>query len=166
MKSRSRNELRYDTTKLAFLGLALLAAELSVLDTFRVAGARVEALVALSCLATLFARDTRQGLLTAWILGLIKDVGSSGPLGLHALLFLSAAWILLLIRQTLFRENILTQFVVAFLIAGGVVVATGLLAEGVSGSMIMGKALATALLTGVALPAIILLFRRVEWMAR
>ena len=158
--------IRYNTTKLAFIGAALLAAEVSVLDALRVAGSRVEALVALACLAALFARDTRQGLLTAWLLGLLKDVASSGPLGLHAILFLAAAWIVLLVRHVIFRENAFTQFAVAFLAAGGIVGATALVAGGIPAGMIAGKTLVSALLTGAVLPAIALLIRRVNWLAR
>lgn len=158
--------VQYDTTKLIFVGAALLAAEVSVLDALRVAGARVEALVALACLAALFARDTRQGLLTAWLLGLLKDVASSGPLGLHALLFLSAAWIVLLVRQAIFRENALTQFAVAFLGAAGIVGASALAAGGIPAGAVAEKTLVSALLTGAALPALALLVRRVRWIAR
>lgn len=160
----------YRTPRLAAIAAVLLALELTLLETWSVGDARPEALLALACFAALFARDARQGLTAAWLVGLIKDVGSSGPLGLHALLFLVAAWTMLQVRQVIFRESAVTQFGVAFAAACGVHLVSALLvAVGTGGlplGMVAGKTLVSALLTAVAAPPLHLLLRHVKWLVR
>jgi rod shape-determining protein MreD len=142
---------RYRTSKLLFLGAVLLACELTVLDRWAVQGARPEALLSLACFAALFARDSSQGLVASWLIGLLKDAGSAGPLGLHALLFLGAGAVVLQIRQILFRESPLTQLAVTFIAACWVNLAAALLVAltvgGIPIGVIVGKTLLSALLT-------------------
>ena len=142
---------KYRTSKLLFLGALLLACELTVLDRWAVKGARPEALLSLACFAALFARDSSQGLLASWLIGLLKDAGSAGPLGLHALLFLGAGAVVLQIRQILFRESPLTQLAVTFIAACWVNLAAALLVAltvgGIPIGVIVGKTLLSALLT-------------------
>ena len=144
---------RYSTTKLALLGAVALAFELTVLETCSVKGARAEMLLSLACFAALFARDSLQGLLASWIIGLLKDLGSAGPLGLHALLFLGAGWVVLQVRQVLFRESPLTQLGVTFIAACWVNVAAAITVSlsvgGIPLGVIVGKTLLSALLTAV-----------------
>ena len=130
---------RYSVTKLGVLATLLLALEMTLLETYSFSGARAEALLALACLAALFARDTRQGLLASWVIGLFKDVGSSGPLGLHALLFLGAGWVVLQVRQVLFRENALTQLTVGFIAACWVNLVSALFVSITAGSGVSGS---------------------------
>jgi rod shape-determining protein MreD len=159
---------RYSTTKLTVLAGAALAFEITVLDTFSFRGARAEVLLALACFAALFARDSRQGLAAAWIAGLVKDLGSAGPLGLHALLFLAAGWVVLQVRQVLFREAPLTQLTVAFVATCWVNTASALFVSATSGGIppmvILGKTLLAALLTAAATPVMLFLFRRWKWL--
>ena len=70
---------KYSTTKMLLLAAVLLACELTLLDCWAVKGARPEALLSLACFAALFARDSSQGLLASWLIGLFKDAGSAGP---------------------------------------------------------------------------------------
>lgn len=144
---------KYSTFKLLLLGGVLLAFELTVLDRWSVSGARAEALLSLACFAALFARDSGQGLLAAWLIGLLKDLGSAGPLGLHALLFLAAGGVVLQIRQVLFRESPLTQLAVTFVAACWVnlaaAVVVSLTVGGIPFGVIAGKTLLSALLTAV-----------------
>ena len=144
---------RYRTSKLLFLGAVLLACELTVLDRWAVQGARPEVLLSLACFAALFARDSSQGLVASWLIGLLKDAGSAGPLGLHALLFLGAGAVVLQIRQILFRESPLTQLAVTFIAACWVNLAAALVVAvtvgGIPVGVIVGKTLLSALLTAV-----------------
>jgi rod shape-determining protein MreD len=161
---------RYSTAKLLLLGAVLLACELTVLDRWAVQGVRPEALLSLACFAALFARDSSQGLLASWLLGLLKDAGSAGPLGLYALLFLGAGAVVLQVRQILFRESPLTQLAVAFIAACWVNLAAALVvAIGVGGipiGVILGKTLLSALLTaGLAIP-MLFTFRQAAWLVR
>lgn len=159
---------RYSTTKLTVLAGAALAVEITVFDTFSFRGARPEALLALACFAALFARDSRQGLAAAWIAGLVKDLGSAAPLGLHALLFLAAGWVVLQVRQVLYREAALTQLAVAFVATCWVNAASALFVSATSGGIpmgiILGKTFLAALLTAAVTPAMLLAFRRWKWL--
>jgi rod shape-determining protein MreD len=144
---------RYSTTKLLFLAAGALAFELTVLDSWSIKGARAEALLSLACFAALFAQDSLQGLAASWFIGLLKDFGSAGPLGIHALLFLSAGWVVLQVRQVLFRESPLTQLAVAFIAACWVNVAAAIVVSltvgGIPVGVIVAKTLLSALLTAL-----------------
>ena len=148
---------KYSTGKLLLLGAVLLACELTVLDRWSIRGARPEMLLSLACFAALFARDSSQGLLASWLIGLLKDAGSTGPLGLHALLFLGAGAVVLQIRQILYRESPLTQLAVTFIaacwvnLAAAIVVA--LTVGGIPLGVIAAKTVVSALLTaGLTIP--------------
>ena len=145
--------IKYSTGRLALLAAAALAFELTLLDSWSVGGARAEVLLSLACFAALFARDSAQGLTASWILGLLKDLGSAGPLGLHALLFLGAGWVVLQIRQILFRESPLTQLGVTFVAACWVNLVAAIVVSisvgGIPLGVIVGRTLLSALLTAV-----------------
>lgn len=106
---------RYRTERLLILGLIALVLELTVLGRVTLYGGRPELLMLLACFAALFSFRPRQAYWAAWILGLIKDLGSSSPLGFHAILFVAVAWFLILIRKVVFREHPLVQFIIVFL---------------------------------------------------
>jgi len=161
---------RYSTTKLAFWAAVALAAELTLLESWSIKGVRAEALLSLACFAALFARDSRQGLLASWMIGLFKDAGSAGPFGLHALLFLGAGWVVLQVRTVLFKESPLTQLAVAFLAACWVNAAAALFvcatAGGIPFGVIVGKTLLSAALTAGLTPFLHFTLAHVRWMTR
>jgi rod shape-determining protein MreD len=160
----------YRTTKLAFWGAVLLAAEITVLDRWAILGARPEALLALACFAALFAKDAGQGLVAAWWIGLVKDAGSVGPLGFHAILFLGAAAVVLHVRQVLFRESPLTQIAVAFLATCWVQALGALLVVATAGPIPLGvfllRTLVSAALTAALMPFLPPLLTRARWILR
>lgn len=161
---------RYSTAKLAAWGIVALAAEVTLLEAWSVQGARPEALLALACFAALFARDSAQGLLACWGIGLLKDAGSSGPLGLHALLFAVAGWAVLQVRQVLFRESPLTQLAVGFLAACWVNLAAAAFVSITAGSVPPGvlaaRTLLSALFTALLMPPLLLFLGRAKWAVR
>jgi rod shape-determining protein MreD len=142
---------KYSSGKLFLLATGALAFELTLSETWSVGGARAEALLSLACFAALFARDSSQGLLASWIIGLVKDFGSAGPLGLHALLFLGAGGVVLQIRQILFRDSPLTQLAVTFVAACWVNLAAAIVVSisvgGIPIGVTLGRTLLSALLT-------------------
>jgi rod shape-determining protein MreD len=162
--------VKYSTGKLAVLGAAALAFELTVLETWSVSGARAEVLLSLACFAALFARDSSQGLLASWIIGLMKDIGSTGPLGLHALLFLGASWVVLQIRLILFRESPLTQLGVTFVAACWVNLAAAVVVSisvgGIPIGVVAGKTLLSALLTAVLTVPLHFALMQARWLVR
>ena len=161
---------KYSTTKLLLLAAVLLACELTLLDSWAVKGARPEALLSLACFAALFARDSSQGLLASWLIGLFKDAGSAGPLGLHALLFLGAGAVVLQIRQVLFRESPLTQLAVTFIAACWVNLAAAIVVALSVGSIplgvIVGKTLLSALLTAALTVPMHFTLYQARWLVR
>jgi rod shape-determining protein MreD len=162
--------VKYSTAKLALIAAAALAFELTLLESWSVGGARAEVLLSLACFAALFARDSAQGLTASWILGLLKDVGSAGPLGLHALLFLGAGWVVLQTRQILFRESPLTQLGVAFVAACWVNLVAAIVVSisvgGIPFGVIIGKTLLSALLTAGLTVPLHLTLMQARWMVK
>lgn len=162
--------IKYSTFKLLLLGAVLLAFELTLLDRWAVAGARPEALLSLACFAAFFARDASQGLLASWLIGLMKDAGSAGPLGLHALLFLGTGAVVLQIRQVLFRESPVTQLAVTFVAACWVNLAAAVVVclsvGGIPIGVLLGKTLLSALLTAVLTVPMHLTLSQTRWMVR
>ncbi|MFN3484327.1 MAG: rod shape-determining protein MreD [Planctomycetota bacterium] len=162
--------IRYRTGKIAGLAAVALAAEMTILEACALRGARAEMVLSLACFAALFARDSRQGLLGAWLLGLLKDVAGAGPLGLHAILFLGAGWGVLQIRQVLFRESPVTQLAVAFAATCGVQAAQALFVALTAGAIPIGVALSktflSALLTAALTPPLHRLLSQVRWLVR
>jgi len=162
--------IKYSTGKLALLAAAALAFELTLLESWSIGGVRAELLLSLACFAALFARDSGQGLLASWLIGLLKDLGSAGPLGLHALLFLGAGWVVLQIRQILFRESPLTQIGVTFVAACWVNLAAAIVVSisvgGIPFGVIVGKTLLSGLLTaGITVPVHLTLMQA-RWLVK
>jgi len=162
--------IRYSTAKLLAWGIVALAAEVTVLENWSIRGARPEALLALACFAALYAADTHQGLLACWMIGLLKDAGSAGPLGLHAALFTVAGWVVLQLRQVLFRESPVTQLAVGFLAAcwvnGAAAGFVALFVGGLTLGVIVGKTLLTGLLTALVTPVLLFFFTQARWSVR
>ncbi len=104
------------------------------------------------------------------MIGLFKDLGSAGPLGLHALLFLAAGWAVLQVRQVLFRESPVTQVVVAFIAACGVAVAGALFVAMTAGGVPWGQVLSRTLLSGVLTaalaPLLLITLMQARWLVR
>ena len=162
--------VKYSTGKLALLAAAALAFELTLLEAWSIGGVRAELLLSLACFAALFARDSGQGLLASWLIGLLKDLGSAGPLGLPALLFLGAGWVVLQIRQILFRESPLTQIGVTFVAACWVNLAAAIVVSisvgGIPFGVMIGKTLLSALLTaGITVPVHLTLMQA-RWLVK
>ena len=53
--------------------------------------------------------------IAAWLLGLGVDIHTEGRIGLFAFLYGAAAWLLLYIRQALYRENAVTQVILTLI---------------------------------------------------
>ena len=160
----------YSTAKLVGWAAVLLAAELTLLERWSIKGARAEALLSLACFAALFAKEPRQALPACWIIGLLKDVASAGPLGLHALLFVGAGWVVLQVRTILFPESPLTQLAVAFIAACWVHAAAAGVAALTTGGIPLGvvvvKTALSALLTAVLTPVLLVPLTHVRGLVR
>ncbi len=162
--------IRFRTGKLLLLAAAALAAEMTVLDDLAWRGARLELLLLLACFGALFAQDRRQALLVCWSIGLLKDAGSIGPFGLHALIFLATGWIIVGVKQVIFRESPLVQAGVAAAGCAGTGLATALFvsvtAGGVSAPVWVARTLLSTLVTAPLAPAAIHLLLRARFLVR
>jgi rod shape-determining protein MreD len=118
-------------------------------------------LLTTACLCALYA-PAPQAVAAGWACGFAKDLCSTGPLGLHALVFAAVAALLAQRRGDLFRDHPLTQL--------GLVGACVLACEGVTGLVrlqaasgwgvlgdlgrIAGRAAAAALYAGLLAPVV------------
>lgn len=150
---------RLSTPKIALLAAAALAAEQTLLEDLAWHGGRLELLLLIAGFAALFARDRRQALLCCWIVGLTKDAGSVGPMGLHALLFLGVGWAFTALRSAVFRDSVLTQagLVAAATAAVGLASATAvsLTAGAIPAGVWLGRILVSTLVTAGLAPVVI-----------
>ncbi len=160
--------IRYRLAKLLLLGITALVAELTALSTLSLGGARLELLFLLAAFAALFAHPPRQAIWACWLLGLLKDLGGTGPLGLNALLFLLMSLVILRLRTVLYHTHPLTQAGIAF---GGCLVivlvdalATSLSAGSIEGRILLTRTLLAALLAGAAAPVLFFLITRPKWL--
>ncbi len=86
--------------------------------------------------------------IAAWILGLLADMNSADRIGIHALCFGVAAWVILRVRQIVFRDHALTQILITLLFTVAIQLTVSLYRRwgATAGS---GDILIPALLTGV-----------------
>ena len=160
----------YSTPWLLAIAAAALVVELTVLANFAWAGARPDLLIPVVVFAALFAAEPSQALATAWAAGLIRDLGTAGPLGQYALIYLVIAWILASARTYLFREHPLTQAAVG---AGGAAVAglasaacTAAFTGGIPLSLCFARTSVSALVTAVVAPVAVSALSRTRFLVR
>ena len=161
---------RLSTPKVLLLAAACLVAELTVLDDLAWLGGRLELLLLVSVFAALFARDRRQALIACWLVGLVKDLGSAGPLGLHAVLFLGVGWAIVSLKQLLFRESCIMQAGVAAAGCAAVALVTALFVSitvgGVPASLWVTKTLMSTLVTALLAPLFVRLLLTANFLVR
>ncbi len=161
---------RYRTPRLLLVGLAALIVEMTAGDAFSWGGARPELVMLAALYAALFARDPGQGMVACWSLGLLKDLGSAGPPGWHALLFLLAAAFVTRIRLLVYRDHVATQLVCGAAGAALLALATALCVSITAGSIPAGvwagRTLASAVLTGLAAPLVVTALAEAKFLGR
>jgi rod shape-determining protein MreD len=149
---------RYVTGRLVAVAVVALVLELTALDALSWGGGRPELVLAMACFAALFARDAVQSAVACWTLGLMKDLGSAGHLGWHALVYLLVGAFLVRVRLVIFRDHVVTQLTVGAGAAAAVALATAVfvsLTQGVLPPGVWaGRIVATTLLTALAAPMV------------
>lgn len=97
--------------------------------------------------------------IAAWCLGLLfgTQTQSSPPIGMHAFCYGAAAWGIVRVRQVVYRDYAITQFVITLLSAMGVQLAVGMFLWWRSGrelslTGILATAFFTALYTATIAP--------------
>jgi len=109
--------------------------------------------------------NPRGALVSALLIGLLRDMGSTGAMGANALIMALAAWGLTAVRSHVARELILADAMLVFLFAlfcGGVEAGGIALFNGSAqwGSL-MGQAFGQAALTAVLCPLLFAAYRRI-----
>jgi rod shape-determining protein MreD len=160
----------YSTAALLFIAAAALVVETTLLARVAWAGARPDLLMPVIIFATLFFPDPSRALGAAWGVGLLRDLGSAGPLGQYALIYLVIAVAVSSMRPLLFREHPFTQAAVAGIGAGiaGLASAacTAALAGGVPLGLCFARAGVSALATALVAPVAIFLLSRNRLLVR
>jgi len=149
------------------LSLSALCAEMTVLSLWTPLGARLELLFLLAAFSALYARDRSRALWTCWALGLVKDLGTAGPPGLSAFLFVVFAAALQRIRNSLYHDPAFTHGLLAGLAAGSFVLLhgaiTALAAGSAAGISLGSRSLGAALLAALTGPLLFAALRRPRW---
>lgn len=149
---------RFSSIRLLILAIPALAIELSLGERVSVWGGRPEPLLLLACFAAMFAKEAKQGLALAWVFGLLKDLGTTMPLGFHALVFAVLAYLLLTARQVLFREHPLMQsgivFFAAMIVSVFAAIQVCLFAGGIPFGVLALKTIMGALLSALLAPVV------------
>lgn len=148
-----------------FLALLALWVQTCILPSFHIRGARPDILLILAVFLALYGEDDHWPV-RYWLLGLLKDIFSAGPLGLHALLFAFIGSGVGLIRGEVFREHPFTRaftvFLAVLLANGGAATIHALRAENLwAGDLalcVFAEALTSAVLAPVCMP-FFMLFR-------
>jgi rod shape-determining protein MreD len=160
----------YSIPWLLAIAAAALAVELTLLSNVAWAGARPDLLIPVVIFAALFAAEPSHVLGTAWVAGLMRDLGTAGPLGQYALIYLVIAWILSGARTYLFREHPLTQAAVG---AGGAAVAglasaacTAAFVGGIPLGLCFARTSVSALATALVAPVAVTILSRSRFLVR
>ena len=149
----------YSTAGLLLLAAAALVVETTLLSGVAWAGARPDLLMPVVMFAALFFPDPSRALGAAWGAGLLRDLGSAGPLGQYALIYLVVAFCMAGARGMIFREHPLTQAAVGGIGAGAAGLASAACTAAFTGGVPLGlcfaragvSALATALVAPIAI---------------
>jgi rod shape-determining protein MreD len=160
----------FGTFRILLVAAVALVFETALLANAGWAGGRPDLLVPVVCFAALFAAEPAQALGIAWGAGLLRDLGTAGPLGQYALIYLALAWALVGLRTLLFREHPLTQAVVggvgAALAGLASAACTSALAGGIPLGLALARAAGSALLTALLAPVLVTLLARARFLVR
>ena len=154
----------YSAVRLLAVAAAALVVELTLMSGLAWAGARPDLLVPIVAFAALFASEPSRALGSAWAIGLLRDLGTAGPLGQYALIYLIIAWSITALRPLLFREHPLTQAAVggvAAAIAGLAAAAcTAAFAGGIPLGLVLARTFSSALITALVAPLAVTMLSR------
>ena len=160
----------FGVVRLFAVAAAALVLEMTLLANVAWAGARPDLLVPVVAFAALFASETSLAFGSAWAIGLMRDLGTAGPLGQYALIYLVIAWTISALRPLLFREHPLTQAAVGGLSAAAAGLAsaacTSAFAGGIPLSLCFMRTGASAFATALLAPVAITLLSRTRFLVR
>jgi len=158
------------TFRILLVASVALIVETALLTNTGWAGGRPDLLIPIVCFAALFAAEPAQALWISWGVGLLRDLGTAGPLGQYALIYLAIAWVLVGVRTLLFREHPITQAAVGGACAGLAGLASAACTSAFDGGIPLGLALSrslgSALITALLAPVLVSLMARARFLVR
>ena len=101
---------------LCLVGYTAVVAQTTLVRHLAIGAVGPDVLLTVVVFLGLFA-PAYPALISAWALGLAKDVTGGGPLGAWAVLFVGAAGLLILLRDTFFIRKALTQVLLTGVVA-------------------------------------------------
>jgi len=114
--------------------------------------------------------DKEQALLCAWIAGLARDISSAGRLGFHALLFMGAAFLIIRVRDEIYKEEHFTRMFLVFFVTMGLHLVAVFYARLFFGYRISSEFALSILLLSVynlvAVPVMVPLFEKIRMLKR
>jgi len=159
-----------DAVRLMAVAVAALVVEMTLLANVAWAGARPDLLVPVVAFAALFAAEPSHAYGMAWAVGLLRDLGTAGPLGQYALIYLVLAATLASLRSLLFREHPLTQAAVGGLGAAAAGLAsaacTAAFAGGIPLTLCLARTASSAFATALVAPVAVTLLSRTRLLVR
>lgn len=160
----------YSTAGLLFLAAAALVVETTLFAHVSWAGARPDLLMPVVIFAALYFPDPSRAFGASWGVGLLRDLGSAGPLGQYALIYLVIAVTISSMRPLLFREHPFTQAAVGGIGAGVAGLASAACTAAFAGGVPLGLCLAragvSALATALVAPVAVFLLSRNRLLVR
>ena len=160
----------YNGARLLAVAAAALVVELTLLANIAWAGARPDLLVPVVAFAALFAAEDSRAYGLAWAVGLMRDLGTAGPLGQYALIYLILAVSICSMRSFLFREHPLTQAAVGGLGAAAAGLASAACTAAFTGGIPLGLCIArtasSAFATALLAPVAVTLLSRTRFLVR
>jgi len=160
----------FGVVRLLGVAAAALVVEMTLLADLAWAGARPDLLVPIVVFAALFAPEPSHAFGMAWGIGLMRDLGTAGPLGQYALIYLVLAVSISSMRSFLFREHPLTQAAVGGLGAAAAGLAsaacTAAFAGGIPLSLCIARTASSAFATALLAPVAVTLLSRTRFLVR
>jgi rod shape-determining protein MreD len=126
-------------------------------------GAQPDLLLVLAlCLA--LQAEVRHAAVAGWLIGLSKDVLAEGRPGLYAILFFCLGYAIGRLKDTVFKEHLLTQIVIAlaasFASNSLYVFLNSLVLRSLDVASVLGQSWRIAAYTGLVMPLVFALLRR------
>ncbi|OHB76038.1 MAG: rod shape-determining protein MreD [Planctomycetes bacterium RBG_16_59_8] len=150
--------------KLFYISTVVFVLQWTVGEHFSIHDVAPDLLFCLAVSVAMAGERNRSTMLVCWFLGLLKDTGSSGPMGCYAILFLLMAVAVDLGRALLFREDMLVQaafaFVASFLCNIGYLLVLVIRLPMPSIGEALTRSLLMSFLTASAMPLFTLIFSR------
>lgn len=156
--------------KLILISAIVFVLQCTLMPRIALADAQPDILFALALSYALCIERPALAIASCWTVGLLKDIGSGGLMGIFALIFLIVGYAVNRLKVNLFKESLLVQLALTF----GMALLCQLIYAGVTAMTVsmppfagvVGKSFAIACYTAPATPLFILLLMKTVFTER